>query len=223
MRGEEYYLAEDFPEYLDSPERLRQFDLTEIFEVLGPALERSENILDFGCGTGQFCFRLVDQLPEGHSIFACDSQERMLDIVLKRKVDLGLRTDALTAFHMVKTDRPVFPGWLPRFAFIWTMDCLSTFPDPSLPLIVFQEILTDEGYLLIIDMEKKEAPLGPGEDQKISRDRMEFFIKEAGYQVLKEFDIGHYHYCFLCQLNEELKNKDRITVPTKAQLAINED
>ena len=48
MRGETYYLEDEFPDFLDSSERKKLFNLDIILNPLKNLINRSENILDFG-------------------------------------------------------------------------------------------------------------------------------------------------------------------------------
>jgi SAM-dependent methyltransferase len=223
MRGETYYFDDDFIDFLDSRRRKKLFNLSLITDPLKGLFQKSKHILDFGCGTGNFPFTIVDNLHNDNSIFACECQERMIDIILKKKVELGIRIDAITPFYAAKTDRPIFPGWLPKFDLIWTQECLCTFPNPTLALDSFREILKRDGYIVIIDWEKIESPIGPEESQKVSKERMEYFIKEAFFDIKKEFIIGDYHYAYLCQLNPDIPDEEFNVVQVAAQQKLTDE
>ena len=123
----------------------------------------------------------------------------------------------------MKTDRPIFPGWLPNFDLVWTRECLSTFPDPTLALESLQEIMTGNGHIVIIDWEKMESPIGPDEGQKISKERMGYFISEAHFDVVQEIPISEYHYGFLCKIAPEYAKNKKMSIATLAQRDIIEE
>ncbi|MCB1319591.1 MAG: hypothetical protein KDK34_05040, partial [Leptospiraceae bacterium] len=60
---------------------------------------------------------------------------------------------------------------------------------------------------IILDWEKKDAPSGPEKDQKISSDRMRFFIEDAGYNVNRILRTNEFLYAFEIEKGENARKQ----------------
>ena len=71
---------------------------------------------------------------------------------------------------------------------------MSTFADPTLALRGIGRVLREDRPVVVIDWERRESPTGPELQQKVSRDRMEYFIDEAGYNIANRLRINEFVY-----------------------------
>ncbi|MCB1171125.1 MAG: hypothetical protein KDK25_12355, partial [Leptospiraceae bacterium] len=55
-------------------------------------------------------------------------------------------------------------------------------------------VLKENRPVVVLDWERREAPSGPELIQKVSRDRMEYFIDEAGYNINQRLRINDFVY-----------------------------
>lgn len=191
MRGLPYYEEEWYHEYLLSPERKEIFPPAKILSLI--SFENMENILDFGMGNGLFLPGLHSSTTDAH-IWGAECQEVLIDQTLYRKVNEKL--NRFTPFFNEKNEHPLLPEWLPDMDLILCSCVLSTFANPSLAIRGIGRTLTENGRMIIIDWERVEAPSGPEVNQKVSGDRMKYFIEDAGFQVKRELTINSYFYGF---------------------------
>ena len=82
---------------------------------------------------------------------------------------------------------------------------LSTFADPSLAVRGVGRAMKPDGKMIVIDWEKIPAPSGPELEQKVSSDRMRFFIEDAGYQVTRTLRTNRHIYAFEIEKGDEAR------------------
>lgn len=179
MRGAEYYTEPEFHKYLLSSARRELFPAAAWLSQL--RWSHVNNLLDFGMGNGFWLPYFLEVLPEGAHIWGAECQEELIDVALQAKV-----RDSLTnfiPFYIERTEHPLLPDWIPEMDLIVCCCVLSTFADPTLAIHGVGRALTSAGSILVLDWEKCQAPSGPEEDQKVSRERMLYFIEDAGFKV----------------------------------------
>lgn len=190
MRGLPYYEEEWYHQYLLSPERKEIYPVEVILNQI--SFRGIKNILDFGMGNGFLIPFLLNRMESDAHLWGTDCQEILIDETLYHKVKEGY--ERFTPFFNEKNEHPLLPEWLPELDLIFCSLVLSVFANPSLAIRGIGRSLSDKGRIVIIDWERMEAPSGPEITQKVSRDRMLYFIEEAGYNIIKHLKINSYFY-----------------------------
>lgn len=198
MRGRPYYEEEEYHRYLLSRERKELFPYSLLDQV---SFEGAENVLDFGMGNGYFLPPLMKRLPEGATLWGAECQEILIDQALQRKVREGITN--FIPFFIERTEHPLMPDWIPTMDLILCSCVLSTFADPSLAMQGVSRILKRGSAIIVFDWERVEAPSGPEVDQKVSRDRMLYFVEDAGFQVTRTLKTNPYVYGLEIRLTEK--------------------
>lgn len=190
MRGLPYYEYPEYHDYLLSSQRREMFPVRDIFSQI--SFSGTENLLDFGCGNGYFLPGFQEVLPAGAEIWGAECQEVLIDQCLKLKVQEGWQN--FIPFYMERTEHPLLPDWIPYMDLIFCSCVLSTFADPTLALKGLGRALTQNGKMIILDWHRTDAPSGPEKNLKVSRERMQYFIEDAGYTVTGDLSMNPYVY-----------------------------
>jgi len=189
MRGRPYYEEPDYHRYLLSRDRKELFPHTLLDQVEWKGLE---NVLDFGMGNGYFLPGIIKRMPENAFLWGAECQEILIDQALQRKIREGVTN--FIPFYIERTEHPLMPDWIPQMDMIFCSCVLSTFADPSLAIQGVARGLGAGGFVLILDWQKMESPSGPEADQKVSLDRMKYFIEDAGFQLIRMLKTNPYLY-----------------------------
>ncbi len=153
------------------------------------AVKPGQVICDIGAGPGYFSLRLGRAVGEGGAVFAVDVEPRILKVLRERIEKSGLRNVA-----------PVLslPGdpLIPRSAcdLILIVDTFHHFPDGVAYLRRLARSLRKGGQVVNIDFHKKELPVGPPVEHKISRDEFLAKAAAAGLALKAEHSFLPYQY-----------------------------
>ena len=190
MRGTAYYTEPEYHRYLLSNARQELFPAREWLAQI--RWNGVSHLLDFGMGNGYFLPFFAESLGKEASIWGAECQEELIDVALQTKV--RERLERFIPFYVERTEHPLIPDWIPQMDLIFCSCVLSTFADPVLAIHGIGRALEKEGRIVILDWEKKEAPSGPDVDQKISKERMLYFVEDAGYRVRQVLRTNPYVY-----------------------------
>lgn len=190
MRGLPYYEEETYHRYLLSRERKDLFPTETILDQID--WKGVENLLDFGMGNGYFLPAFQKKFQGDVQLWGAECQEALIDYTLHIKVKEHL--DQFIPFYIERNEHPLLPEWLPGMDIVFCSCVLSTFADPSLAMKGIGRILNTGGRLILLDWEKVAAPSGPDISQKVSKDRMSYFVEDAGFHIKKRLEINPYVY-----------------------------
>lgn len=203
MRGRPYYEEPEFHAYLLSRERRDLFPLASILGQI--KLDGVENLLDFGVGNGYFVRGLLERLPAESMLWGAECQEELIDFCLSLKVKEGL--SRFIPFYTERTEHPLLPDWLPDFDMAFCSCVLSTFADPAMAIRGVGRSVKNDGKIVILDWERVEASSGPELAQKVSKDRMLFFVRDAGYRLLRTLKTNAFTYMLEIEKGDEAREE----------------
>ena len=186
MRGLPYFEEIEYHQYLLSGERRELFPPDVILSQI--RWHKVEDLLDFGMGNGYFLSHFYKFIGPDTKIWGAESQEVLIDYCLQLKVKEQFNN--FIPFFIERTEHPLLPDWIPPMDIIFCSCVLSTFANPSLAIRGIGRGLSPSGRIIIIDWEKKNAPSGPEIAQKVSLERMQYFIEDAGYRINRRLKIN---------------------------------
>lgn len=177
---------------MEEPGRAQWQKPDEVIAAL--QLKAGQVACDIGAGPGYFALRLARGLGESGRVFAVDVEPPMLEILRKRIESAGARN--VTPVLALPDD-----ALLPRGAcdLILIVDTYHHFADGPAYLRVLSRSLRPGGRIVNIDFHKRELPMGPPVDHKISR---EAFLKDAqaaGLALVAEHSFLTYQYFLVLQ------------------------
>lgn len=173
--------------YLESPERRKEFSPEQLLSMV--PLKETDNILDFGAGTGYFSIPVAKKTTG--KVYALDIDASMLDIIK----EIALK-EHLT--NIVPVQESMAELSLPNGTIDMIIASLVLHEiQPLAPLLQqMRNVLKKEGYLICLELE----PKGSSEKApRITLEGMEREMKEAGFQVTEKFFPAESLYMLVAQ------------------------
>ena len=177
--------------YLESPERRKEFSPEQLLNMI--PLKETDNILDFGAGTGYFSIPAAKRILG--NVYALDIDAEMLEIINEKA-----QKQQLTNIVPVQGSMEALP--LPDGSIDMIIASLVLHEiQPLAPLLQqMKNSLKKEGYLICLELEPK------GSSEKAPRmtlEEMEREMKEAGFQVKEKFFPLESLYMLVAQKMDE--------------------
>jgi len=173
---------EDLDSYIarmEDPDRGEWQKPDEVLRVL--QLAPGQVACDIGAGPGYFTLRMARTAAQ---VFAVDVEPRMLQGLIKRVVKSGLRN--VTPVFAVDDD-PLIP--LGACDLILVANTYHHFPDGPAYLRRLARSLKPGGRIANVDFHKRELPMGPPVEHKVSRDDFLRDARAAGLELSEEHDF----------------------------------
>ncbi|MCH5373856.1 MAG: methyltransferase domain-containing protein, partial [Planctomycetes bacterium] len=169
--------VEKYVEFLERPDRAKWQKPEAVVRAL--KLEGSETVVDLGCGSGYFTFRLSKAVPKG-KVIAIDSQPEMVRHV-HRKVLTGEWPNV-----RAQVGKPDDPGLPPDADCVFVCDVLLHVPQKLAWLKTIQSQMRSGAKLVLIDFQEGELPEGPPEDIKVAKKEVLRLCEEAGLRLKRD-------------------------------------
>ena len=156
---------------MEEPERAQWQKPDEVIAAL--QLKPGQVACDIGAGPGYFSLRLARAVGDSGHVFAVDAEPRILE-ALRKRIDSSKAKNVSPVLALA--DDPL----LPRNAcdLILIVDTYHHFPDGAAYLRRLSRSLRPGGKMVNIDFHKRDLPVGPPLEHKVSR---EAFLKEAPF------------------------------------------
>jgi len=171
---------EEMVKMLEKPSRTSWQKPEEVLTLIRPL--KGKTVMDLGCGTGYFTFRMVDS---GANVIAADIDDRFLAYVDSVRNARGYNKKQVQT-RKVPADNPMLSKREVDIVFI-----VNTFHHLQNRVDYLKKIKTglkQNGFVIIIDYFKKDLPIGPPTDQKLSADDVTRELKLAGFSMFKTED-----------------------------------
>jgi len=171
---------------LEDPKRDAYQKPHEVMEAL--AIKEGEIIADIGAGSGYFTLRLAHHVGANGRVYAVDVSPDMIRHLNGRVRDMGaLNVSTILA----PPNDPLLPQPVDRFLIV---DVWHHVEDQAGYLALMKKGLKPGGQVVMIDFQKKELPVGPPVDMKISREDLLKQMQAAGFRLVKEHTFLPYQY-----------------------------
>ncbi len=172
---------------LDDPERAAWQKPDEVVEALG--LRPGDTAGEVGAGSGYFTLRLARAVgPKGRVLAAEVSTEIMA--VLKQR--LAKAKAASVEPLLAEPEGPPFPPASCRRILI--VNTFHHFPDGVGYLRALKACLRRGGRIVNVDFHKRDLPMGPPPELKISREEFLDLAEQAGLALAEERDFLPHQY-----------------------------
>jgi len=182
------------PEHLDEyiakmedPSRDAWQKPDEVLRAL--ALADGQTACDIGAGPGYFALRMARAVGAKGRVFAVDVEPRILSALRDRIAKAGVKN--VTPVLALDGD-PLLPP--SSCDLILIVDTFHHFPDGVAYLQRLVEALRPGGRIVNIDFHKRELPVGPPVEHKVSRDEFAEQAKRAGLEIAGEPSFLPYQY-----------------------------
>jgi len=181
---------ENLSEYIakmEAPDREEWQKPAEVLRALAP--RPGQVACDIGAGPGYFSLRLSQAVGESGVVYAVDVEPRILQVLLDR-IEKSRAANVVPVLAL--RGNPL----LPRAAcdLILIVDTFHHFPDPVAYLRRLALSLRKDGRIVNIDFHKRELPVGPPLDHKVSREEFLDKAQAAGLALVREHTFLPYQY-----------------------------
>ena len=172
--------SEEYAKVLEDPSRDAWQKPHDV--VMALDLKSTETIADIGAGTGYFARRFA---MHAGKVYAVDIDAKLLDIA-RDKAPANLET------VLAATDDPrLAAGSIDTIFFCDVLHHIANRPAyyPKLAAA-----LKKGGRIVVIDFYKKDLPVGPPPEMKLSEEQVIGELQQAGFALAKRLDILPYQY-----------------------------
>ena len=184
----------DRVKFLMLEERKQQHDPQIILIEAG--VTKGMTIVDLGSGPGFFTIPMAQMTGERGLVYAVDSNQAMLDGLKENIAKSEVNPNII---KMVNSDV-----------------CHTGIPEQSVDLVLFANVLHEveekkaffqevrrisktTAYIVDVDWKKIQTEHGPPMKERLSKDEAKRVLSENGFSVIKQIDIGPYHYELICK------------------------
>lgn len=170
----------------DDPERMQWQKPLEVLAVL--ALQQGEVVADLGAGTGFFTVYLAAQVGEHGRVYAVDTEQGMLDYIMKRP---GIEASRVIPVLATPHDPKLPEG---EVDLVLIVDTWHHIGDRLNYLPRLRRALAPGGRVVVIDYREGELPVGPPPTEKLSRQTVVREFEKAGWRLAAESVALPYQY-----------------------------
>jgi len=181
---------EDLDSYvakMEDPSRAEWQKPDKVLLVLAP--RRGQIVCDIGAGPGYFPFPAARAVGDARHVYAVDVEPRILEALRKRLRKSRLRN--VTPVLALEDD-PLVPT--ASCDLILVVDTYHHFPDGPAYLRRLARSLRPGGRLVNIDFHKRELPVGPPPEHKLTREEFLAQADAAGLALAFEHTFLPYQY-----------------------------
>jgi len=173
--------------FLEDPKRDEYQKPHEVIMALD--LKEGERIADIGAGSGYFAFRLARHVGETGRVFAVDISPDMILHMNRAIRDMGIRN--VTTILAPPDDPLLADNSIDRF---FICDTWHHIENQTKYLELMKKMLKPSGQVIMIDFQKRELPVGPPLEMKITKEDLTGQMRAAGFELLKEHTFLPYQY-----------------------------
>jgi arsenite methyltransferase len=172
---------------LDDPARDAYQKPHEVVTALD--LKEGERIADIGSGSGYFALRFARHVGARGEVLAVDISPDMIVTLNQRVRDA--RLENVRAILALPSDPLLAPSSADR---IFICDTWHHIDDRPRYLALLKGVLKPGGQVIVVDFQKKQTPVGPPMEMRLSRDEVVAEFRAAGFTLAKEFEFLPYQY-----------------------------
>lgn len=172
---------------MEEPERAQWQKPDEVVAAL--QLKTGQVACDIGAGPGYFSLRLARAVGEAGHVFAVDVEPRILE-ALRKRIQSSKAKNISPVLSL--PEDPLLPQ--NACDLILIVDTYHHFPDGPAYLRSLSRSLRPDGQLVNIDFHKRDLPVGPPVDHKVSREAFLRDAQAASLELVAEQQFLPYQY-----------------------------
>jgi ubiquinone/menaquinone biosynthesis C-methylase UbiE len=182
----------DRAKFLMSEERKRFHDPQTVLASIGATCGMV--MADLGSGPGFFTVPMAQLAGEGGLVYAVDGNQDMLNALKENLANAGVNPKVV---KIIQSDV-----------------CNTKIPDASVDLILFANLLHEvadrkaffqeliriskpDTSIVDLDWKKIQTAQGPPMKERLSEAEARSVFTESGFSVIKQIDVGPYHYVII--------------------------
>lgn len=150
-------------------------------------------LCDIGAGTGIFTFPAAEISSD--VIYALEVSDSMLEILKSRMVEYNSNN-----VKIMKVNSDILPLDNDSCDMAVLVTVLHELNNKEAMLHEVKRILKGKGKLMIIEFYKRETPIGPPIDHRISEGYVEEVCNLNGFKKVDKFSLGDNFYCAVFEI-----------------------
>ena len=184
----------DCVKFLMSEERKHQHNPETILKEA--EVKKGMTIADLGSGPGFFTITMAQITGEEGLVYAVDSNQTMLNGLKENiaKSEVNPNIVKMVNSDVCHTGIPKESVDLVLFA-----NVLHEVEDKKAFLQEVRRISKPTAYIVDVDWKKVQTEHGPPFKERLSEDEAKSVLAENGFSIIKQIDIGPYHYELICK------------------------
>ena len=174
-------------EKLEGPDREAWQKPDRLIAAFG--LRPGDVACDVGAGPGYLALRMARAVGTGGEVYAIDVEPRMVEALRRRAREAGMKN--IRAI-LAMPGRGALPPR--RCHLILIVNTFHHFPDGAAYLRGLASRLVPGGRIVVVDFHRRELPVGPPLEHKVSRADFLAVAREAGLERIRERRFLPYQY-----------------------------
>ena len=180
----------DFDRYLEKLEGPDREAWQKPDQLVAALRLRSGDVAcDVGAGPGYLALRMARAVGTGGEVYAIDVEPRMVEALRRRAREAGMKN--IRAI-LAMPGRGALPPR--RCHLILIVNTFHHFPDGAAYLRGLASRLVPGGRIVVVDFHRRELPVGPPLEHKVSRADFLAVAREAGLERIRERRFLPYQY-----------------------------
>ncbi|MFL0268750.1 class I SAM-dependent methyltransferase [Candidatus Clostridium radicumherbarum] len=171
-------------EKLDNPERRRTMPPEQTLKKFN--IEDDGVLLDVGCGIGYFTIPAA-KILKNNRVIGIDIMPEILKIAKEN-------AEGRRNIEFKESKEYSFPIEDNSVKYVLIGNVIHEVEDKIKYFKEVKRVLKKDGYLLIIDWDKKEMKMGPPVHERISKVEMIELCRQAGFKEAESIDVSPNHY-----------------------------
>lgn len=171
-------------EKLDNPKRRESIPPIETLKKF--EIEGTGTLLDVGCGIGYFTIAAAGILEDG-KVIGIDIMDEILEIAKDRSQEIG-------NIEYRKSEEYLFPIEDKSVEYVFISNVIHEVENKIKYFAEIKRVIKSNGYLCIIEWDKKAMEMGPPVEERISIDEIKILASSLDMIFVKEININTEHY-----------------------------
>jgi len=173
--------------------QMRVAELNPKNSLIKAGFKENMVLCDIGAGTGIFTFPATE--ISSKDIYALEVSDDMLELLASRMVERNTKN-----LKLKKVDSTILPLEDNRCDMAIMVTVLHEVENKESMLDDLKRILKQGGKLMIIEFHKRETPMGPPVDHRISEEYVEKICNSHGLKTINQFSLGDNYYSVIFEL-----------------------
>jgi ubiquinone/menaquinone biosynthesis C-methylase UbiE len=173
-------------------------DFLERGKILGAVhLRKGDNILDIGCGEGQFALAASRLTGDSGTVYAIDLHEPSIDILKDTIKSEGITN--ISAFVAdAKKHIPAGDNTIDTCLMVNVFHGFAANGESHGVMREISRVVKRRGVIVVVDFKKTDTSAGPPVSIRLAPHEAAGLLKQYGFIAEKPFDVGPYSYYLRC-------------------------
>jgi ubiquinone/menaquinone biosynthesis C-methylase UbiE len=172
---------------LENPQRDKEQKPDEVIAALD--LKPGETLADIGAGSGYFTFRFARKVGDTGRVYAVDINSDM--ILYMNRYIRDKKVKNVTTILSAPDDPLLADASINRFFICNTWHHIQNRPQY---IARMKTMLKPGGQIIVVDYKKKQLPVGPPPEMKLTKKEVIAELEAGGFKLAKEHDFLPYQY-----------------------------